>query len=652
MTIGYPPNNFTTLANNLVNYTFSNSQTAPNDFALFQTHDPWGGTVVKDAITGNAHTFTVFTPAQLAGFAFSDYRVIVLNWDDTFLTDFLADYTAAIPALEAYVNAGGVVWVQGSIQGGPGDSFPFPFGGQANHDLQPVDRIVDFASPIVAGVPDPIVGNFASHADDSGLPAGAHIVVAATDPTGPPTIYDLRPGGGCAGTPTPTPTATPGGCTINGSIDTNSPIQTGRLFRSGFPQTCPASTTCSTFDTLAHHYNAYTFTNMTGATQCVNIDTNTACTGTNFIFTAAYLGSFDPNNICTNWIGDSGSSPNPDQAFQVSVDNGQTFVVVVSEVTPNAGCPAYTVTITPQIICGGGTPTPTPTPTCTPGGSFRVLIAYADIAGPPAELQAQILAEPGVTAVDLFDAFSGTPTLGQLQAYNIVFAFSNNFWSDATAMGNVLADYEDGGGVVVVGTFAYDNRGGWLLQGRWVTDGYTPFNSTSSTNFTSNCANITNPGHPLMQGVSGECAFYRNPVTLTAGATSVAMWTDDSSPAVAFQVHNGHTAVGFNAYLGTVAQPLPSADWGRTIVNAGRWLGGGGCGPTPTPTATPTPATPTPTPTPATPTPTPTPTSATPTPTPTPATPTPTPTPTPRPTGTPRATPTPRPRPTPPPRLP
>src|SRR5881397_2997927 len=81
---------------------------------------------------------------------------------------------------------------------------------------------------------------------------------------------------------------------------------------------------------------------------------------------AAYLGSFDPNNICTNWIGDSGSSPNPEQAFDVDVADGQTLVVAVSEVTPSAGCSAYTVTITG--LCGGGTPTPTPTPTptCTP----------------------------------------------------------------------------------------------------------------------------------------------------------------------------------------------------------------------------------------------------------------------------------------------
>jgi len=50
------------------------------------------------------------------------------------------------------------------------------------------------------------------------------------------------------------------------------------------------------------------------------------------------------------------------------------------------------------------------------GMPVPVLIAYADIGGPPTTLQNQILAEPGVIAVDLFDAFSGTPTLAQLTA--------------------------------------------------------------------------------------------------------------------------------------------------------------------------------------------------------------------------------------------
>jgi hypothetical protein len=176
-------------------------------------------------------------------------------------------------------------------------------------------------------------------------------------------------GGGASPTPTPSPSCTP--IVVTGSIDTSDPTQTDRLFRSGIPQTCPPTTSCAIFgDGLPRHYDEYMFTNTTGATQCVSIDTNTACTGTNAILIGAYLSSFDPNNICSNWIGDSGRSPNPDQAFQVNVDNGQTLVVVVSEVTPDAGCPSYTVTITG--FCGGGvspTPTPTATPTCTVGGT-------------------------------------------------------------------------------------------------------------------------------------------------------------------------------------------------------------------------------------------------------------------------------------------
>jgi Kelch motif len=235
----------------------------------------------------------------------------------------------------------------------------------------------------------------------------------------------------------------------------------------------------------------------------------------------------------------------------------------------------------------GGTPTPTPTPTATPGPcQFRVLIAYADIGGLPTMIQNQILAESDVTAVDLFDAFSGTPILQQLQQYNIVYAFSNNGWFDAVAMGNVLADYQDGGGVVVVGTFAWDNRGPWLLAGRWVTGGYSTYNSSNITNFSFNTANITDPSHPLMQGVSSLSAFYRNGVTLAAGASTTAVWTDGPS-AVAYKTNNGHTAVGLNAYLGYLNQF--SGEWGRLIVNAGRWLANCQVTPTPTPSGTPTP---------------------------------------------------------------
>jgi hypothetical protein len=152
---------------------------------------------------------------------------------------------------------------------------------------------------------------------------------------------------------------------ITGSITNSDPTQINRVFRNGYPDpsTCGVLWSCSTAAAGAIHYNAYTFTNTTGSTQCVTVTMTTSCVGDNSIFTVAYLGSLDPNNICTNYLADEGFSPTPENQFSFNLDNGQTVVLVVSEVTSGAGCPSYTIAISG--LCVGATPTPTPTATAT-----------------------------------------------------------------------------------------------------------------------------------------------------------------------------------------------------------------------------------------------------------------------------------------------
>ena len=54
-------------------------------------------------------------------------------------------------------------------------------------------------------------------------------------------------------------------------------------------------------------------------------------------------------------------------------------------------------------------------------------------------------------------------------------------------MGNVLADYDDAGGVVVGAQLRLGQPGSVRnLAGSWMTGGYTPFDSTSTTNFSTN----------------------------------------------------------------------------------------------------------------------------------------------------------------------
>jgi hypothetical protein len=182
--------------------------------------------------------------------------------------------------------------------------------------------------------------------------------------------YVFNVNGSCAGPPgTPTPSPKPS-CTpiaITGSIDNSDRTQVDRLNRGVISGCCGTTYSCQiNGDGQAHHYDAYTFTNTTGSTQCVTVNVDTDCQGGNFIFTAAYLATFDANNICTNWIADEGRSPVPgDPApFSFNIDNGQTFVLVVSEVTTGGGCSSYTMNVSG--FCGeGGTPTPTPTATTT-----------------------------------------------------------------------------------------------------------------------------------------------------------------------------------------------------------------------------------------------------------------------------------------------
>jgi hypothetical protein len=199
---------------------------------------------------------------------------------------------------------------------------------------------------------------------------GESLIIAAGGFDGGATVSTAETEAVCGGGPTPTPTstATPA-CTpivVDGVIDASDPTQTDRLFRTGIPGTCDALKTCpGPFgDGQQHHYDSYSFSNTFGATQCVNVDINTACAGTNLIFATAYLGSFDPTDICTNYLADEGDSPNPTQPFSFDLPAGQTVVLVVAEVTADAGCSGYTMTV--NGLCSGVTPTPTVSPTPAP----------------------------------------------------------------------------------------------------------------------------------------------------------------------------------------------------------------------------------------------------------------------------------------------
>jgi hypothetical protein len=123
--------------------------------------------------------------------------------------------------------------------------------------------------------------------------------------------------------------------------------QTGRLFRDGVTSSCELTKTCAIFtNTGLRTFDAWTFRNIGNTDACVRVDFQSNCGTANGIQSAAYLGNFDPNNICQNYLADFGFSLIfSDASYSFIVPAGATFTVVFNENDPGAGCPNYKFTI-------------------------------------------------------------------------------------------------------------------------------------------------------------------------------------------------------------------------------------------------------------------------------------------------------------------
>jgi len=138
------------------------------------------------------------------------------------------------------------------------------------------------------------------------------------------------------------------------------------------------------------------------------------------------------------------------------------------------------------------------------------------------------------SAIDLYDANLSTPTLAELQQYDIVFTWNNVDYKDPVAMGNVLADYTDWGGGVVVAMFASSGGGMGVLppQGRWLTGGYPLIDPLGGriSNSPATLGTVSYPNHPIMGLVNsfdgGLLSFRPASTTLPANAVKIAEWSD------------------------------------------------------------------------------------------------------------------------------
>jgi uncharacterized membrane protein len=176
--------------------------------------------------------------------------------------------------------------------------------------------------------------------------------------------------------------------------------------------------------------------------------------------------------------------------------------------------------------------------------SILLLCADGDNGEP---LHTELEAYTDIGIVEYYDASIATPALSEILSYDVVVCWGNNAFADRNATGDVLADYVDAGGKVILTVFDWAGPTPWSLGGRLMTGGYTPLITNNTDNRYAD-ANLSwfDSAHPIMAGVTNATDNYRDYTTLAAGAQLLASW-DDGENYVAVK----GSVVAINSYLGT-----------------------------------------------------------------------------------------------------
>jgi uncharacterized repeat protein (TIGR01451 family) len=163
-------------------------------------------------------------------------------------------------------------------------------------------------------------------------------------------------------------------------------------------------------------------------------------------------------------------------------------------------------------------------------GQIDVLIVSADVGqGNSLDGFDQMLAAFPDLTVDVHPV-DAVPDLSELTPYDVVFVGNNNNWPiDNEALGDVLADYVDGGGKVVLAQATMYVRSGtnFELGGRWEAGGYSPL-TYADTLAGAASLGVYQAAHPIMADVASVDDYVVHGVGhgLQSGAEAVALWND------------------------------------------------------------------------------------------------------------------------------
>mmetsp|Transcript_31253 Transcript_31253/g.48437 ORF Transcript_31253/g.48437 Transcript_31253/m.48437 type:complete len:430 (-) Transcript_31253:40-1329(-) len=143
------------------------------------------------------------------------------------------------------------------------------------------------------------------------------------------------------------------------------------------------------------------------------------------------------------------------------------------------------------------------------------------------------------------------PTLAQCEKYDAVLVFSSSAFTESDELGDVLANYLEGGGGVVVAAIAGDSDSHGV-GGRFEKSGYSALNRGQRTHNARHClGKLVIPDHPILESVNtfdGGFQSWRVETTVSETGQLIAEW-EDGFPLVAEKIINDrHCSVSLNMW--------------------------------------------------------------------------------------------------------
>ena len=126
--------------------------------------------------------------------------------------------------------------------------------------------------------------------------------------------------------------------TFSGTISSSDPTQQGRISRDGVPSDWSSSKAFPGEINTGTTYWYHEYTLNVGVTPYIQVTIDSLSANT---FLAAFLGSYDPTNVGSTYLGDAGSSGNyfgtDPISFQVFVPTGDDLVLVINNTAAGGG---------------------------------------------------------------------------------------------------------------------------------------------------------------------------------------------------------------------------------------------------------------------------------------------------------------------------